>query len=89
MQKTEEAKKIVDKDVWGLLYQYIQSEREEFENAPDNLKTAPVPTNMENIAEQFENALSQFYNMENGQLLPVEEWNPEAAQMYIEGVIKS
>lgn len=89
MRKTEEAKKIVEKDVVGLLLPYIDSEREKYDSAPDNLKTAPNVMNMINIVEQLENALGQFYNMDNGQLLPVEEWNLEAAQMHIEKAIRS
>lgn len=89
MNKAEEAIKIVEKDILELLLTYRESEYEKFENAPDNLKSAPQTISMENNAEQLENAIRQFYDIDSEQMLPVEEWNPEAAQMYIERVVKS
>ena len=89
MNKEEEAQKIVERDILGLLLLYRESEDEKYRNAPDNLKSAQRTADMKNYAELFESAIRQFYDIDNEQLLPAKEWNLEAAERYIERVIKS
>ena len=55
--QTEKASNLAARDILGLLMTYRDSEAEKYENAPENLKSAPQKLRMEDDVKRFDQAI--------------------------------
>ncbi len=79
--------KIILNDVVDLLNGYQKSETEKYENAPDNLKTAPHMEKMQVYAELYGKALNLLWDENERTLRPVDEETLDKVEGLIDEIL--
>lgn len=71
--KLEDAKKIIEQDILGLIIPYRQMELETYENIPENLKSAPNSVRNKEIIDTFEEVIQLLFDENTTRLYYVTE----------------
>lgn len=87
--KTEEMGKIIAHDMIGLFQPYRDSEREKYDNVPDNLKESPNAERMLKNAELYQDAIDLLWDEKVDTLRPVDEKTLNAVENIVNDIMRS
>lgn len=87
--KTEEMGKIIARDMVGLFQPYRNSEREKYDNVPDNLKESSNAERMLKNVELYQDAIDLLWDEEADTLRPVDEKTLNAVENIVSDILRS